>query len=177
MLDNRQAATDLVRHLLDRGHRHIGMIVGPQDHQDARERLQGYQDALRERGLPFVETFTVNGDFRDTSGLIGTQLLLSRHPEITAIFSSNDQMAFGARLALHRLGLRVPEDISLVGFDDLPAVAYMTPPLTTVRQPMAEIGEWLAHFIVARLHDLEVVPLNVKLELQLRESVSFRRPS
>lgn len=173
-LDNFQPAHALVSYLLARGHRRIGLIMGPGEHADAQQRLSGYRAALEEHGLPFLESLVVQGDFHEGSGQVATQFLLARHPELTAIFASNDQMAYGARLALHRLGLRVPEDISLVGFDDLPGVTYMIPPLTTVRQPMQEIGEWLARFIVGQLSGEPVPPLDVKLELQLRESVATR---
>lgn len=174
-LDNRRAAREVVGHLLDRGHRRIGHIAGPQDHRDARERLAGYREALEERGLPFVPSLVVQGDFHEPSGLIGTQRLLAAHPDMTAIFNANDQMAYGARLALYRLGLRVPEDMSLVGFDDLPGSTYTTPPLTSVRQPMAEMGRWLARFVVARLTGQEIEPFRPQLELRLRESVALRR--
>lgn len=174
-LENRQAAQDVVTYLLDRGHRRIGFIMGPQDHVDALERLAGYRAALTERGLPFVPSLVVQGDFHEPSGLIGTQQLVAQHPDMTAIFSANDQMAYGARLALHRLGLRVPEDMSLVGFDDLPGSAYTTPPLTSVRQPMAEIGGWLAQFVLARLQGQDIAPYQPHLELRLRESVATRR--
>ncbi|WP_102126528.1 LacI family DNA-binding transcriptional regulator [Deinococcus planocerae] len=174
-LDNRRAAYDVVNYLLDRGHRRIGHLSGPQDHVDARDRLAGYRQALEERGLHFEAGLVAQGDFHEPSGLIGTQLLVARHPDMTAIFSANDQMAYGARLALYRMGLRVPEDMSLVGFDDLPGSAYTTPPLTSVRQPMAEMGEWLARFVVARLTGQKIEPFQPRLELRLRESVAPRR--
>ncbi|MEW6420706.1 MAG: substrate-binding domain-containing protein [Deinococcota bacterium] len=173
-LDNRRAAYDLVTYLLDRGHRRIGHIMGPQDHVDARDRLDGYRQALEDRGLPFQPSLVVQGDFHEPSGLIGTQQLLAQHPDMTAIFSANDQMAYGARLALYRLGLRVPEDMSLVGFDDLPGSAYTTPPLTSVRQPMAEMGHWLARFVVAQLTGQATEPFQPQMELRLRESVATR---
>lgn len=174
-LDNHGAARGVVNYLLDRGHRRIGHIAGPQDHADARDRLAGYRRALEDRGLPFQPGLVVQGDFHEPSGLIGARQLLAQHPDMTAIFSANDQMAYGARLALYRLGLRVPEDMSLVGFDDLPGSAYTTPPLTSVRQPMAEMGRWLARFVVARLTGQEVEPFEPELELRLRESVAPRR--
>lgn len=174
-LDNRRAAAELVTHLISRGHRSIGHIVGPSSHLDARERLAGYREALGAAGLPFVETLTAQGDFREPSGLIATGQLLARHPEMTALFCANDQMAYGARLALYRQGLRVPEDVSLVGFDDLPGSSYTAPPLTSVRQPMAEIGAWLAHFVTAQLRGQAAETPNFALELRLRESVGWRR--
>ncbi|MBB5233983.1 LacI family DNA-binding transcriptional regulator [Deinococcus budaensis] len=174
-LDNQRAAYDLVNYLLDRGHRRIGHISGPQEHVDARDRLAGYRQALEERKLPFLPSLVAQGDFHEPSGLIGTQQLVAGHPDMTAIFSANDQMAYGARLALYRMGLRVPEDMSLVGFDDLPGSAYTTPPLTSVRQPMAEMGHWLARFVVAQLTGQPIEPFEPQLKLHLRESVATRR--
>ncbi|WP_288482529.1 LacI family DNA-binding transcriptional regulator [uncultured Deinococcus sp.] len=175
-LNNRQASRDLVTHLLDRGHRVIGHIMGLADQEDAQERLGGYRDALESRGVAYVPSLVVQGDFREPSGLIGMQRLLAAHPDITAAFCANDQMAYGARLALYRLGIRVPEDVSLVGFDDLPGSCYTTPPLTSVRQPMEEMGQWLARFVLGRLLGEDVPAFNPRLELQLRESVASRRP-
>ncbi|EYB68120.1 LacI family transcriptional regulator [Deinococcus phoenicis] len=174
-LDNQRAAYDVVNYLLDRGHRRIGHLSGPRDHADALARLAGYRQALEDRGFPFQPGLVVQGDFHEPSGLIGTQQLVAQHPDMTAIFSANDQMAYGARLALYRMGLRVPEDMSLVGFDDLPGSAYTTPPLTSVRQPMAEMGHWLARFVVAQLTGQEITPFQPQLELRLRESVAPRR--
>ncbi|GGR43739.1 LacI family transcriptional regulator [Deinococcus seoulensis] len=174
-MDNRQSARDLTNYLIGRGHRVIGHISGPPDHADARERLTGYREALEERGLKYDPTLVVQGDFQEPSGLIGMQRLLQQHSDLTAVFSANDQMAYGARLALYRLGLRVPEDMSLVGFDDLPGSTYATPPLSSVRQPMAEMGRWLAHFILARLRGETTEPFEPRQELMMRESVASRR--
>ncbi|MBZ9752370.1 LacI family transcriptional regulator [Deinococcus sp. HMF7604] len=174
-MDNRQSARDLVTYLVGRGHRIIGHISGPQDHTDARDRLRGYREALEECGLRFQPSLVVQGDFQEPSGLIGMQRLLNRHADLTAIFAANDQMAYGARLALHRLGLRVPEDMSLIGFDDLPGSSYTTPPLSSVRQPMAEMGQWLARYVLGRLRGETPEPFAPRQELMLRESVASRR--
>ncbi|MFC3859658.1 LacI family DNA-binding transcriptional regulator [Deinococcus antarcticus] len=176
-LNNREAARELVLYLLERGHRAIGHIMGRADHGDAQARLAGYKDALQEKDIPFVPSLVVQGDFLEPSGLIGMQQLLAAHPEMTAVFCSNDQMAYGARLALYRRGIRVPEDLSLVGFDDLPGSAYTTPPLTSVRQPMEELGFWLARFVLSRLTGGELEAFVPQLELKLRESVGFLRRS
>ncbi|WP_221088664.1 LacI family DNA-binding transcriptional regulator [Deinococcus aquaedulcis] len=174
-LDQRQSARDLVTYLVGRGHRVIGHISGPPDHADARERLAGYREALEDCGLRFQPSLVVAGDFQELSGLIGMQRLWQRCPRLTAVFCANDQMAYGARLALHRLGLRVPEDLSLIGFDDLPGSAYTTPPLSSVRQPMAEMGRWLARAVLARLRGEAIPPFTPRQELMLRESVATRR--
>ncbi|PTA69253.1 LacI family DNA-binding transcriptional regulator [Deinococcus arcticus] len=173
-LDQRPAARDLVTYLVGRGHRVIGHISGPPEHADARERLGGYREALEECGLRFQPSLVVQGDFQEASGVIAMQRLLQRCPQVSAVFCANDQMAYGARLALHRLGRRVPQDLSLIGFDDLPGSAYTTPPLSSVRQPMAEMGRWLARAVLARLRGEPADPLTPRPELMLRESVATR---
>lgn len=176
-LENRQAASQVVQFLVSRGHRRIGHIKGPVNHFDACERFAGYRDGLEECGIPYLESLVVQGDFHETSGLLGVQNLVRQHADMTAVFCGNDQMAYGARLGLYRMGLRVPEDMSLVGFDDLPGSAYTTPPLHSVSQPMREIGEHLARFIVARLNGTPAPEFKPRLQFTLRESVALRRNS
>jgi len=140
-LDNRKAAYQATRYLLAKGHREIVHITSHRGAMDVRERLLGYRKAMREAGLsPKV----VYGNLLEDGGYRACQEILKRFPETTAIFAANDQTAIGARLALFEAGLRVPEDVSLVGFDDIPLAAYQIPPLTTVRQPTREIGQALA---------------------------------
>ena len=112
----------------------------------------------------------VEGDLLETSGVIALESLLARGCSFSAIFAANDQMASGARLGLARRNLRVPDDVSLVGFDDLPGTAFTNPPLTTVRQPMTLMGRTVAHYVVATLTNqvYEFEPL--KAELIVRES-------
>ncbi|AYC42823.1 LacI family DNA-binding transcriptional regulator [Streptomyces griseorubiginosus] len=132
------AATE---HLLSLGHRRIGLIAGPPRLLCSRARFDGYRAALEGAGVPLDESLVVPGDFHPESGFAGCEKLLDLPEPPTAIFAASDQMALGAIEALRRRGLRVPEDMSLVGFDDLPEVRWSAPPLTTIRQPLSEMGK------------------------------------
>ncbi|MFG3497420.1 LacI family DNA-binding transcriptional regulator [Streptomyces sp. NPDC047928] len=132
------AATE---HLLRLGHRRIGFVAGPPRLLCSRARLDGYRAALEGAGIAVDETLIVPGDFYHASGFTGCNTLLDLAEPPTALFAASDQMALGAVEALRRRGLRVPEDMSVVGFDDLPEVRWSAPPLTTVRQPLAEMGK------------------------------------
>ncbi|WP_341678363.1 substrate-binding domain-containing protein [Niveibacterium sp. SC-1] len=169
-LNNEMGGYMATHHLLELGHRTIAHIAGIADHPDAVERLAGYRRALDEAGIPFDPDLVVQGDFRESGGVVGIAQLLERSRLFTAIFAANDQTAYGARLALYRKGIRVPEDVSLIGFDDLPASVYTTPPLTTVRQPVYEIGRMAARvlldLIAGRPGSLQLP----QLELVIRET-------
>lgn len=171
-IDNVAAAYDVTQHLIDVGHRQIVHIAGDLSHQDAVDRKAGYIQALVEAGIAFNPALVVEGDFRRQSGLLGIEMLFTRGQTFSAIFAANDQMAFGARLALYRHGIRVPEDVSLVGFDDQSDSAYMIPPLTTVSQPAVEMGKISAQAILDLLEDKPVELPSLQAELVLRESVA-----
>ncbi|WP_328441653.1 LacI family DNA-binding transcriptional regulator [Streptomyces sp. NBC_00444] len=141
------AATE---HLLALGHRRIGLIAGPPRLLCSRARLDGYRTALESAGITLDDTLVVPGDFHPESGFTGCNVLLDLPDPPTAVFAASDQMALGAIEALRRRGLRVPEDMSVVGFDDVPEVRWSAPPLTTVRQPLADMGK-LAVRTVLRL--------------------------
>jgi len=128
LVDNFRGAYLGTRHLIELGHTQIAHIAGPAHHPDAKERLEGYRKALEEAAIPFDPGLVVGGDYLETSGVLAVEHLLSRRVRFTAIFAANDQMAMGVMLALHRRGIRVPEDISLVGFDDLPGSSYIHHP-------------------------------------------------
>ncbi|MFO7683501.1 MAG: substrate-binding domain-containing protein [Chloroflexota bacterium] len=170
--DNFQAAYEATRFLIEAGHRRIAHITGLEMHQDARRRRAGYTQALADAGIEFNQDLVVGGDFRRQSGILGVETLLTRGQTFSAIFAANDQMASGARLALFRRGIRVPDDISLIGFDDQPESAYMTPPLTTVRQPADELGEAAAAFMLHILKKKPFTPPTFPTELIIRESVA-----
>lgn len=139
-VDDFKGAVSAVQHLIELGHRRIAHIAGPQDHADSVERLRGYRQALEQAGIPYDKKLVVYADFHEPSGVLAINQLFESRQSFSAVFASNDQTAFGARLALHQRNIRVPEDISLVGFDDLPAASYTIPPLTTVHQPVYELG-------------------------------------
>ena len=168
--DNVEGARLATRHLIDLGHRRIAHISGDMAHADAVERQDGYRKALAEAGLDFDPALIVPGDFHEASGLMAVNRLIEVQQDFTAIFAANDQMAYGAALGLYRKNLRVPDDISLVGFDDLPGSQYAIPPLSTVRQPVYELGRLSS---VAMLDMLRGVAPKVDLpppQLVARES-------
>ena len=131
-------------HLLTLGHREIAFISGPQVHPDAMQRLRGYKSALAAAGIKFKAALVLPGSYQEESGRIAVERLLDSGLKFTAIFAANDQMAFGAALALHRRSLRVPDDVSLVGFDDLAIASHSVPPLTTIHQASHEMGRLAA---------------------------------
>lgn len=149
--DNREGARQATQHLIDLGHRRIAFISGDPEHPDAVDRQQGYRSAIEAAGLRFDPALVAPGDFSEHSGLLAVQRLLDSGTRFSAIFAANDQMAFGASLGLYWRGLRVPDDVSLVGFDDVAGAVYMVPPLTTVHNPIQEIGELAARAMLSLL--------------------------
>ena len=142
--DNFEGGRLATQHLIKLGHRRIAFISGDPQHPDATERLRGYRAALEEADIAYEPALVVPGEYHEVSGLLAVDRLLKSQQQFTAIFASNDQMAIGAALGLHRSSLRVPEDVSLVGFDDLPASMYSIPPLSTIHQPAYELGRLAA---------------------------------
>jgi LacI family transcriptional regulator len=169
-IDNVQGAFDATQHLIAQGHRQIAFIAGPASHTDALERLAGYRMALEEAGIGFDAVRVEQGDFLETGGVTAMERLFERGVEFTAVFCANDQTAYGARLVLYRRGLRVPEDVSIVGFDDVPTSQYATPPLTTVRQPIYELGRQAAEAIVKLIRKEPVTLSAAPLSLVVRET-------
>ncbi|WP_034388759.1 LacI family DNA-binding transcriptional regulator [Deinococcus sp. YIM 77859] len=176
-VDNRQGAYLATRHLIEMGHRSIAHIAGLASHRDAQDRLSGYRAALEEAGIGFDPGLVLEGDFLEHSGFLATTRLVEGRQLFTAIFAANDQMAYGARLALHRKGLRVPEDISLVGFDDLAGSMYTSPPLTTVRQPIHDMGFAATQCVLRMLAGQAPSLPPFQVELIIRESTARRRTS
>ncbi|WP_084884144.1 DNA-binding transcriptional regulator CytR [Vibrio sp. qd031] len=150
-IDNLTAAYDIVNHLTSIGHRRVAQISGPITSPLSNFRHRGYQQALRRSGGALNDGFTAYGDFSFDSGAQLAKELLSSSLAPTAIFCHNDAMAIGAMQTVKKMGLRIPEDISVVGFDDIQYSAYTDPPLTTVKQPRYEIGRESALMLLARL--------------------------
>ena len=168
--DNEYGAWLAVRHLIELGHRRIAFISGPANNHDADERLAGYRRALIEAQIDIDPALVVEGNYHEASGMMAMNRLFDTHQQFTAVFAANDLTAYGARLALYRKGIRVPDDISLVGFDDLPGSSYTTPPLTTVRQPMYDMGR-IATQALLRLINGETVQGEIPpVELVVRET-------
>ena len=141
MVDNVSGAREAVSHLTGLGHRRVGMIVGQQDISTARERLQGYREALEAAGLPYEDGLVLPGDHREQGGRLAALRLLSGRERPTALFVGNNEMTVGAVLAARELGLEIPGDLSLVGFDDSRWAQTMSPALSVVSQPTYELGQ------------------------------------
>lgn len=138
--DNRAGGLLATRHLIECGHTRIAFIAGDTAHQDALERQAGYCEALESAGIAFDPALVMPGDFTEAGGLLAVNRLLESRTSFTGIFAANDQTAIGAALGLYRKNVRIPDDVSLVGFDDLAPARYAIPPLTTVRQSVYEMG-------------------------------------
>jgi LacI family transcriptional regulator len=139
-LDNRLGGRLATAHLLEQGYQNIGIISGPHEWWEARERELGWQDILQQNGMGNLEHLKEQGDWTAASGYKAMMKLLDRVPDLEAIFVSNDSMALGALQAAASCGRSVPHDLAIVGFDDIPESAYFSPPLTTVRQDLLELG-------------------------------------
>lgn len=142
--NNFEGARLATHHLLSLGHRQIAFISGDPIHPDAEQRLRGYRAALEAAGVTYKPELVMPGKYFEESGLMAVERLIDSREPFTAIFAANDQMAFGAALGLHRRGLRVPDDVSLVGFDDLAGAAHSIPPLSTIHQAAHELGRLAA---------------------------------
>ncbi|MEY9967879.1 LacI family xylobiose transport system transcriptional regulator [Streptacidiphilus sp. MAP12-16] len=155
------------RHLLDLGHRRIGMVAGPRRMMCSRARIDGYRAALDMAGIAFDPGLVREGDFHHETGhQVGLELLrLPDRP--TAVFTGNDLQALGLYEAARELGLRIPEDLSVVGFDDLPVARWVGPPLTTVRQPLTEMAEVAARMVIDLAHGNQPSTLRVDLATSL----------
>ncbi|MFF4853145.1 LacI family DNA-binding transcriptional regulator [Streptomyces sp. NPDC001194] len=149
--DNAAGAAGAVRHLLGRGRRAIATVTGPLDVYGARCRLDGYREALTAAGVPVDELLIADGDFTEEGGRRAVRELLERRPALDAVFAASDVMAVGARRELRAAGRRIPEDVALVGFDDSVLARHMDPPLTSVRQPVEEMGRTMARMLLARI--------------------------
>lgn len=157
-----------VEHLIGQGRRKIATIAGPQDMSAGRARLEGYRQALAGDGRRAIMAI---GDFTTKSGVEAMRQLLADEPDLDAVFVASDLMAHGALTALREAGRRVPEDVAVIGFDDIALASYCEPPLTTVRQPITEIGRTLARHMLRLLGGEEVESSTVlPTELVVRES-------
>lgn len=175
---NFEGALTATEYLINLGHRRIGFITGTMTMGCATERLRGYERALKQHGLRLDPRLVAEGDFQQQQGYACAHHLLSLKARPTAIFASNDVMAFGAMEAARDLGLRIPDDVSIVGFDDVPQAESVHPPLTTVRQPLREMGRAAARLLVKRINgagDL-VTRIQLPTSLTVRQSCSERKP-
>lgn len=151
-VDNLTSAKSAVEHLVQQGHERIACITnGPPDHEEAQQRLSGYQQAMQEAGLPWDQDLVRYGDYTGESGYVEMATLLEQSKPLSAVFVCSDVVALGAIKALRERQLRVPEDISVVGFDDIPLVSYFEPGLTTVRLPTTDLGFYAGDMLLQLL--------------------------
>ncbi|MFI8092628.1 LacI family DNA-binding transcriptional regulator [Streptomyces sp. NPDC086080] len=151
--DNFGGARQAVEHLLGRGRRSIAHITGRLDVYGAQRRTDGYREALREAGHEVDELLIEPGDFSEEGGRRAMEALLERRPDLDAVFAASDVTAAGARHALREAGRRIPEDVALVGYDDSAIARHMDPPLTSVRQPIVEMGRAMIDLLLAEVAD------------------------
>lgn len=164
-IDNVSASREITEHLISLGRQRIGIVTGDLKNADGIDRLRGYREALQVSPLGLDEALVVEGKFTFGDGYDGAKVLVARG--VDAIVAGNDQTAFGAVEAVHELGLRVPEDVAVVGFDDLPTAARSKPPLTTVHQPIRERGAAAAQLLLEQIEGQEPTPKHLVLPTRL----------
>ncbi len=174
---NKKGAFDAVEYLIILKHKHIGFITGLMDFGCSQERLAGYREALQKNDINIDDSIIKFGDFTEASGYMCSKELLKQQNEVTALFCSNDEMAFGAIQAVKDLGLKIPDDISIIGFDDVPKAAYSFPPLTTVKQPLQAMGEKAAELVIQQIRasSFEKEDLFLDTQLIIRDTCSLRK--
>lgn len=173
-LDEVGAARAMTEYLLDRGHRRIGFIAGDYAHPSAAKRVEGYEAALRARGIDVDPSLIQKADYRFEGGAAATHPLLDRPDRPTAIFAGNDDMAAGVSLVAHQRGLRVPQDVAIAGFDDSFFAARVWPQLTTIRQDVTAMSQRATELLIARHRngDLASPPRAERMPFELIERQS-----
>jgi len=156
------------------GHRRVGCITPPADAGNACLRSAGFRQAFADAGIDLPDTAFIAGDFEYQSGDMGIQALLECHPDRTAVFAANDHMALGTIKGLRRLRRSVPDDVSVIGFDNISYTTAITPELTTIAQPIAEIGQTVIQLLLRQIHDPASAPQVVMLQPTLIERESCR---
>lgn len=175
IIDNYEGARVAVRHLIKLGHKRIGLIAGL-DTPECRERLRGYRETLEAANIAFDPALVVRGDYLEESGASAMEQLLKLHEPPSAVFATSDLMAIGALSAIRNHDLQVPDDIALVGFDDIEPARWVTPSLTTVRQPLRQMGEIGAKKMLKILNGEEPEITRIVLSCKLIERESTAPP-
>ncbi len=166
-LDNQAAAEEAVNYLIDQGHTDIVAVAGKRNVKNSCDRLQGYKSALKVNGILYNEKYVIYGDFSEETTYIELKKLLTKNENITAVFAFNDLMAIGAMKAIRESGKKLPRDISVVGFDDMPPASYMSPSLTTIRQPFYLMGYQASRFLIDIIEKKDQAPLKREFEGEL----------
>jgi len=178
-VDNVAGAAHAVAHLVAGGRRTIATVTGRQDVPAGQDRLRGYREGLREAGLPEDDGLVETGDFTREGGARALRFLLIKRPRLDAVFVASDLMAAGVMQALAEAGRRIPEDVAVVGYDDDPMAAVLQPPLTSVRQPIEEMGREMARLLMDSIHSPDRPPrkvlLTTRLEVRLSSAAASAR--
>jgi LacI family transcriptional regulator len=172
--DNYEGAVTATRHLISLGHRRIGYLGGRSDLESARLREQGFRDAMRDAGVPVDDSLVVVGGFRPESAEAPARHLLERPDRPSAVFAANDLTAIRTMEVAAGLGLDVPDDLSVIGFDNVPESALSRPPLTTISQPLQEMGSAALRMLVSLLEGVEPEPAHVRLPTTMVERGTTR---
>lgn len=167
-INNEAAAFDAMQHLFELGHTRIAVLTGPVDIPSSHERLTGYKKALAERGIAFDEDMVAVGDYTLHSGVEMATHLLKLKNRPTAIFAFSDDMAIGVMNILEKNGFEVPNDISVIGFDDISYAEFIKPSLTTVHQPLEEIGSACANLLIRQIKNPKMAPEQIELKYTLK---------
>ncbi|GGD08841.1 LacI family DNA-binding transcriptional regulator [Pontibacillus salipaludis] len=175
-VDDRHAAYAATRHLIEEGHTKIGMIAGsPDDPIAGSPRIEGYRLAMREAGRSLEDSLVETcSSFQYNDGKSGFSSLMNRHPELTAIFAASDELAIGAISAAYKESIRIPDDVSIVGYDNLLLAEMSVPPLTTIAQPFGRMGERAVQMIIDLMNGEEAESTILPHELVIRDSVKRR---
>jgi LacI family transcriptional regulator len=169
-IDNMGGARGVVRHLAALGHRRIAFISGPAQNADAEQRRRGYRTAVRSAELDADRSLEIEGSFTEDSGYEAGRKIVALTPRPTAVFAANDAMAIGTLSAFREAGLGVPEDIALVGFDDIPIARFLSPPLTTVKVPISELGRRGFELLMNHVQSPAQGPAKLETTLVVRRS-------
>jgi DNA-binding LacI/PurR family transcriptional regulator len=178
-IDNYGGARMAVDFLLSLGRHRIGFIAGPLEWHEARQRKQGWEDALKNMGIPVSPQHWTQGDWTSASGEAAFAELIQKYPQLNAVFASNDQMALGVLHLANARGIRVPEDVAVIGFDNLPEAAFFTPALTSIEQPLGELGALAVKTLDAQIEasppDAPIQTLTLRTRLLIRDSTPQAR--
>ncbi|MFN8379932.1 MAG: LacI family DNA-binding transcriptional regulator [Anaerolineae bacterium] len=172
LVDNERGGYQAGVYLTDLGHREIGFIAGPRVATPSARRLVGFRHALAERDIALPDTAITSGDFQYQGGAAAIRTLLERHPNLTAVFATNDQMALGAINTLQRMGRSVPDDISIIGFDNIPQSSAFYPALTTMAQPVEALARESVRLLIERITGSTTAPTCIMLDATLIERES-----
>ncbi len=169
VIDNKLAAKKAINHLFDKGRKQIAFIAGPQMLKISQRRYLGYEEVHKEFGIPTHDDLIINCNFTKNMGYEATKKFLKRNIKIDGLFAINDRTCIGAIAAIKEAGFRIPEDISVVGFNDEPTVQYLNPPLTTIRQPAYQIGQEVANLFLKEKDKsiINLIPTKLFLDTEL----------